>query len=161
MAKRAQGLPLNLIVLAAIAALILVLIIAFTVGGAGSFFGKIFQTSTTAVGDQMETVKTTCNSLCSQAESSTTSNAFTSSSYCSRKFNIDQDGSGKLGGYASDKGGDCTKPGLTGNYNCKGQKEKSITCFDAGVACTASISTPSGGLLTCTYNSVSNACECA
>ena len=68
MNKKAQSLPLNLIILAIIAALVLVLILAFTIGGAGSIFGKIFQTGTTTIGDSLDTAKTSCQSLCIQAE---------------------------------------------------------------------------------------------
>ena len=130
--KKAQGLPLNLIVLAAIAALVLVLVIAFTVGGSGTFFGKIYKGGTTAVGDELTVVKSTCTSLCDQAKLATTDAAYKGSSYCKRTFNVDLDSSGATGGFdvnGNVKAGD--------NYNAKKAMERGLTCGSAelGVAC--------------------------
>ena len=94
--KKAQGLPLNLIVLAVIAALILVLIIAFTIGGAGSFFSKIFKSGTTAVGDETSVVQDACRADCTRAQQSTSIPQWASSSYCRRTANIDINGNGTL-----------------------------------------------------------------
>ena len=94
--KKAQGLPLHLIVIAAIAALVLVLVIAFTIGGFGSFFGKIFQSGQTVVGDTTDVARTTCSGYCDTAKSSLTTTSWKSSQYCTKTFNIDKDGSGDL-----------------------------------------------------------------
>ena len=94
--KKAQGLPLHLIVIAVIAALILVIVIAFTIGGAGAFFSKIFSSGQAAIGDDTDVVKTTCNGLCDTAKGSLTVSAFQSSAYCSRTFNIDLNKDGML-----------------------------------------------------------------
>jgi hypothetical protein len=103
--KKAQGLPLNLIVLAVIAALILVLIIAFTIGGAGSFFSKIFKSGTTAVGDETSVVQDACRADCTRAQQSTSTPQWATSSYCRRTANIDLDGNGNL--TATEKGLKC------------------------------------------------------
>ncbi len=87
--KKAQGLPLNLIILAIVAALVLVLILAFTIGGAGSIFGKIFKTGTTAIGEDLETVQATCTDLCTEAEAADEPET---SEFCTKTFNVDLDG---------------------------------------------------------------------
>ncbi|MEK6807426.1 MAG: hypothetical protein AABX75_00190 [Nanoarchaeota archaeon] len=94
--KKAQGLPLNLIVLAAIAALVLVLVISFTVGGSGAFFGKIYRGGQTAVGDELTLVKTTCTSACDQAKLTAADAAYKTSTYCTRTFNVDVNNDGKI-----------------------------------------------------------------
>lgn len=96
MAKKAQGLPLNLIVLAAIAALILVLVIAFTIGGAGTFFKQIFNRGITAVGDDVDGAKTNCQNWCTQAQQLTTTAAWKASSYCTKTANIDVNKDGAI-----------------------------------------------------------------
>ena len=93
--KKAQGLPLNLIVLAAIAALVLVLGISFTVGGSGAFFGKIYKGGQTAVGDDLTVVKSACTAACDQAKLTTTDAAYKTSTYCTRTFNVDVNSDGK------------------------------------------------------------------
>ncbi len=114
--KKAQGLPLNLIVLAVIAALILVLIIAFTIGGAGSFFSKIFKSGTTAVGDETSVVQDACRADCTRAQQSTSTLAWKSTSYCRRISNIDVNGDGNLS--------------TTG--------EKGLKCWDSPISVTCS-----------------------
>src|SRR3989344_4987580 len=97
MAKRAQGLPLNLIVLAIIAALVLVLIIAFTVGGAGSTFSRIFKVSTSTTGEEIDSVRAACRNACNNAELSITgSSQWATADYCKKRFNLDVDSSGKI-----------------------------------------------------------------
>lgn len=97
MVKRAQGLPLNLIVLAIIAALVLVLIIAFTVGGAGSTFSRIFKVGTTTIGDEVDSVRAACRNACNNAELSVQNGQqWVNAEYCKKKINIDKNGNGKL-----------------------------------------------------------------
>ena len=152
--KKAQGLPLNLIVLAAVAALVLVLVVAFTVGGTGSFFGKIFRSGTAAAGNEQDVAITACNSLCDQAKSIAGTNLWTSTGVCTRTFSFDRDGDGKIGG------GACTSTGrhagdLVGAKYCgatstgKTMRESNINCADLGVACTVDIVTPAK-TVTCT-----------
>ncbi|MEK6923492.1 MAG: hypothetical protein AABW84_02265 [Nanoarchaeota archaeon] len=145
--KRGQGLPLELIVLAAIAAIVLVLIIAFTIGGGSVFFQKIFQGGTSAVGDDLSTARSSCNSLCSQAKLVTTTPSWKSSSYCKKEFNIDLDDDGELGGCDISSGSFanpledeiCTG----GTYNKVGQMEVGLTCYDSDID--VSCSTTIGG----------------
>jgi hypothetical protein len=94
--KKAQGLPLNMIVLAVIAALILVLVIAFTIGGAGTFFGKIFKGGITAVGDETSVVQDACRADCTRAQQSVSTVAWKTTSYCRRTSSIDIDGNGNI-----------------------------------------------------------------
>jgi hypothetical protein len=94
--KKAQGLPLNMIVLAVIAALILVLVIAFTIGGAGTFFSKIFKGGITAVGDETSVVQDACRADCTRAQQSVSTVAWKTTSYCTKKANIDRNGDGTL-----------------------------------------------------------------
>ncbi len=153
--KKAQGLPLNFIVLAAIAALVLILIIAFTVGGGAPFLSRIFKSGTTAVGDEIETVKTTCSNLCTQAQTISTTGAWDGTSFCSRKFNVDMDKDGKLGGYSA-------TGTAGGDYNAATprQKEKNIKCYESPISasCSVDISTPSGEIKTCI--SSATGCSC-
>ena len=147
MAKKGQGLPLELIVLAAIAAIVLVLIIAFTIGGGSVFFQKIFKGGTSAIGDDLATARNSCNSLCSQAKLATTTSAWSSSSYCKDTFDIDLDKDGDLGGCDISSG----SPGnpledeicTGGTYNKVGQMEVDLTCYDSDID--VSCSTTIGG----------------
>ena len=54
---KAQGLPLNFIVVAAITALVLILVIAFTVGGGAPFLCKVFKSDCSPKNYTWETVK--------------------------------------------------------------------------------------------------------
>lgn len=96
MDKKAQGLSLHFIVIAVIAALVLVLVIAFTIGGFGTFFGKIFGGGQAAVGEEIDVVRTTCAGLCDSAKASTTEASWKASTYCNRKFDIDLNNDGIL-----------------------------------------------------------------
>lgn len=132
--KRAQGLPMNLIVIAAIAALVLVLVIAFTIGGFGAFFSKIFGGGQAAVGEEIDVVRTTCAGLCDTAKGSTSITGWTASSYCNRNFDIDLDGDGGLGCSPEDE-----EAGLCeGELNKAGQDEVNINCWDPGIDVTCS-----------------------
>ncbi|MFH0868663.1 MAG: hypothetical protein V1839_00375 [archaeon] len=154
--RKAQGLPLNLIVLAAMAALILVLVVAFTIGGGSNFFSKIFKTGTTSIGDEISVVQAACNNLCEQAKTAATSPAWTSSAYCTKKYNIDRDGDGKLGGTKCP-----TDPlGLNCGLVGKTTKEKGLSCTDIGISCTVDLPTTSGNYTTCLVDSTSNKCAC-
>ncbi|MBS3063916.1 MAG: hypothetical protein J4445_00505 [DPANN group archaeon] len=155
MAKKGQGLPLELIVLAAIAAIVLVLIIAFTIGGGSVFFQKIFKGGTSAIGDDLATARNSCNSLCSQAKLATTTSAWSSSSYCKDTFDIDLDKDGDLGGCDISSG----SPGnpledeicTGGTYNKVGQMEVDLTCYnsDIDVSCSTTIGGDPASEATC------------
>ena len=64
---KSQGLPLNFIVLAAIAILILVLVVAFVMGGRSALGGEM----------TMEAAKTYCHNLCNQISTCAQSNDIT------------------------------------------------------------------------------------
>jgi hypothetical protein len=98
MAKSGQGLPLNLIVLAIIAALVLVVTIAFTVGGAGTTFSKIGKTATAATGDELETVRASCRSACDSSRFGLSSTSeWANSAYCKKATSLDLNGDGSIG----------------------------------------------------------------
>ena len=135
--KKAQGLPLNMIVLAVIAALILVLVIAFTIGGAGTFFGKIFKGGITAVGDETSVVQDACRADCTKAQQSISTAAWKTTSYCRRTSNIDLDGSGKIGGYDAN-GAEVKTIGTSADYNANKQQEKGLSCWESPITVTCS-----------------------
>ncbi len=127
MATKGQGLPLNLIVLAIIAALVLVLVIAFTVGGGGAAFSRIFKVGSTAVGEDIDSVRAVCRNACSNAELSVQSAPqWPSAEYCKKGFNIDRNGDGKIE--------DTVAGGAT-------TKERSIRCWDEPVSVSCQFST--------------------
>ena len=97
MNTKGQGLPLNLIVLAIIAAIILVIVIAFTVGGAGTTFSRISKAGVGATGDEIETVRNNCRQACATAESTVTNGLmWKQSRYCQMRSSLDLDASGKI-----------------------------------------------------------------
>ena len=111
------GLPLTVIVGAVIAALVLVTIISFTVGGTGTTFGKISKTAA-STGDEVSAFRATCTSLCNAAKPMETRDAWTSSDYITSRFNIDKDASGDLTG--DEIGIRCWEAPL--NINCRTNK---------------------------------------
>ena len=90
--KKAQGISLSFIVTAAIAALVLVLIIAFTVGGLGGFFRQL----TGAGPGELETIQSTCQSNCNKLAVITRDAQWSGSSYCRTTYTIDIDGDGDI-----------------------------------------------------------------
>ena len=135
--KKAQGLPLSFIVIAAIVALVLVIVVAFTIGGLGTFFGRIFGVGITAVGESIEDVRTVCSGLCDQAKQITTTGQWESTRYCTRAFNVDLDANGTI-----DAG------------------EANINCWDdeINIGCSFSISTPTGAV---TCNNPDSGVDCS
>ncbi len=90
--EKGQGLPLSFIVIAAISALVLILVIAFTIGGLGGFFKQIVAPAP----EELGTVQVACNSYCSQLAGAITSNQFNTSSFCTKTFAIDISKDGKI-----------------------------------------------------------------
>jgi hypothetical protein len=143
---KGQGLPMSFIVIAAIAALVLVLVIAFTVGGFGTFFGKIFGGGEEAIGKDIDLIRGTCNNLCETAKSIQFTSQWETSSYCSRTFSVDLDRDGQIGGY--------TEAGVSAaeteegpfTFNSFNEQEVNLYCYDnsIGIGCRAQISSPSG-----------------
>lgn len=89
---KGQGLPLSFIVIAAISVLVLILIIAFTLGPGGSFLKQLV----TPAPEEKGTVEVACNSFCAQLAGATTESQFTSSSFCTKTFAIDLNKNGKI-----------------------------------------------------------------
>ena len=88
--KKGQGLSINFIVIAAIAALVLVLVIAFTVGGLGGFFRKMTgATQTAEKGTDISTARASCQNLCSQMQQMTGPSGWASGAYCTNREWID------------------------------------------------------------------------
>lgn len=88
-----QGLPLSFIVIAAISALVLILVIAFTIGGLGGFFKQIVAPAPT----DLSTVQTSCTSFCNTAQTTAqTVDQFKNSDFCKKTFAIDLNKNGKI-----------------------------------------------------------------
>jgi len=92
MDKKAQGISINFIVIAAIAALVLVIVIAFTTGGLGTSLKQIFRSGQS---DQ-QSIITTCNTYCNQAKLVTAPNQWENTDYCTKTFDLDSDGDGEI-----------------------------------------------------------------
>jgi len=95
---KAQGLPLSFIVLAAISVLVLILIVAFTVGGAGSFFKQITIVGGGGKGEELSAVQTACTANCQklQADPTLTIEKFQGSDYCKKTSAVDLNKDGKI-----------------------------------------------------------------
>ncbi|MEK6923491.1 MAG: hypothetical protein AABW84_02260 [Nanoarchaeota archaeon] len=79
--KRGQGLPLNTIILAILALLVLVFVVLFATGAFENLFG---QTKTIAEATEADIVaaQTKCSQWCLQAQGSSTKLAWISSNFC-------------------------------------------------------------------------------
>ncbi len=80
----------NTIVGLIIALSALIIIVGFTTGGLGNLFSSVAETSP----DKIDTYKSNCNNLCNSAKAAISNSgidSFESSSYCSKKFLIDND----------------------------------------------------------------------
>lgn len=78
----------NTIVGLIIALSALIIIVGFTTGGLGNLFSSVAETSP----DKIDTYKSNCNNLCNSAKSTISSSGidtFSSSSYCTKQFLID------------------------------------------------------------------------
>jgi len=90
--KRAQSLPLNTIVLAAIAVLVLVLIVAFTTGSLTELFKPIGERTKKV---ELDSIKMECYDLCSDLKTAISDGRYTSvsqvenSAYARTTFAID------------------------------------------------------------------------
>ena len=66
--KKAQGMPMNVIIIAIIVLVVLVILIAFFAGGFGSIVGKVRDLFTgTTTGQARDAVIQTCQNLCDTA----------------------------------------------------------------------------------------------
>lgn len=161
MGKRAQGLPLSFIVLAAISVLILVIIVAFTVGGAGSFFRQIIGVAP----QEIDATRDACRSNCDRLTTITGTGQWTSSSYCSKTYALDIDGDKRAGGYGclpatGAAAGDCSKGVGDKICNKKCQQETNLRCWDSeiGIPCSVSFTTSAGTTLLCSEPAARTPC---
>ncbi len=89
--KKAQGMPMNVVIMAIIVLVVLVIVIAFFAGGFSSITKKLrdlFSGQTS--GQSKDIVLKTCQSLCEQSETLST-NLQPKSGYCTQLFNVDND----------------------------------------------------------------------
>ncbi|MBT3583036.1 hypothetical protein HN924_00375 [Candidatus Woesearchaeota archaeon] len=87
MNSKAQGLSLNYIVIAIVAALVLIIIVAFTTTGLGASLTKIFQASEQSTENaDVDIAKAACKNLCSNAKTVDSPEAWGAESYCSRTY---------------------------------------------------------------------------
>jgi hypothetical protein len=91
--KRGQSLPINTIVIAILALLVLVFVILFATGSFSSLFGQ-----TKNIGESSDTsivaAQTKCAQWCLTAQGSKTTSEWTSSKFCKDTQLIDTDGDG-------------------------------------------------------------------
>lgn len=95
MIMRKGQISMNTIVYVAIALLVLVLIVSVTTGSFGNLAGQFKDVTP----DALESVKTKCTTMCNTAKTAVVASgtdAFGTSQYCSRTFNIDVDGDGSI-----------------------------------------------------------------
>jgi len=133
--KRAQGLPISTIVIAAISVLVLIMLIIFFTGG----FSKIFKqtnTVTNIVEADITAAQTKCTTWCSQAQN-LDADGQKKSSYCTRAQGIDINGDGTKLDTGSDEAGltnSCKQANDNDDYLCCNQAPINTPC--SGVSCT-------------------------
>jgi hypothetical protein len=87
--KRGQGISLNFIVIAIIAAMVLVIIIAFTVGGLGTSLSKIFQAGEQNEDSDVDLAKANCKSMCDVASGVDSPLEWNTVDYCTKTYLFD------------------------------------------------------------------------
>ncbi len=89
--KKAQGMPMNVVIIAIIVLVVLVIIIAFFAGGFSSITEKIRNLFTGQTsGQQRDIVVQTCQNLCDTAQSLTAEQQ-PDSGFCKQTFIVDHD----------------------------------------------------------------------
>src|SRR3989338_4281155 len=90
--RKAQGMPMNVIIIAIIVLVVLIILIAFFAGGFSSVVGKVRDLFTgTTSGQSKDVVIQTCQNLCDTAKV-LPAGAQKSSGYCKQSFLVDDDG---------------------------------------------------------------------
>ena len=89
MDKKAQGISLNFIVIAIIAALVLIIIIAFTVGGLGTSLSKIFAAEESSGDADIDLAQATCEKFCNDASQIDSPSKWKGEDYCSKTFVVE------------------------------------------------------------------------
>ncbi len=88
--KKAQGMPMNVIIIAIIVLVVLVILIAFFAGGFGSIVGKVRDLFGGSAGQAKDLAIQTCTSLCESAGNLPSTNQ-KESGYCKQTFLVDDD----------------------------------------------------------------------
>ena len=91
--KRGAELPMNVIVIAVIALIVLILVVGFFMGGTSILFEKMAGVFKGGYDDMSATVQT-CESHCRVAESLSTDIAKKNSAYCKATYSLDNDFNG-------------------------------------------------------------------
>jgi hypothetical protein len=142
--SRAQGLPLNLIILGIIAALVLSIVVAFTVGGTGSTFNKIGKTGA-QIGGELESLQASCRTACDSSRLGLTATSqWGSSAYCVKKLNLDLNGNGLID--SGETGLGCWQSPIS--TSCTGQVQSAgnvFTVTEANCPGGTTVASPSGG----------------
>jgi len=85
MNRKAQGLSLEYIVIAALAALVLIIGVAFTISGSSTFLTQILG----AGPDDIQVARSTCNNLCQQSQGVLNDEEWDNSAFCQKSYDID------------------------------------------------------------------------
>lgn len=132
MSKRGQGLPVETIVIAAIAVIILLLVVGFATGALGGLFKR---TTTIAQASEADitAAQTKCSQYCVSAQNSRTLGLWSATTYCQKKFNFDFDGDGQAGGYNKTATACVVLSGGVYDKICSDQKEV-LHCSDSPIS---------------------------
>lgn len=123
--KRAQGIPMETVIIAIIVLVVLVVIIAFFVSGTGTVIDKIKGIFGASKGEDLAIVKSSCETFCDQAVSADLQPQ--QSKYCTYQFKLDKNNDNKAD--------------TTENNDGK-QVTKAFYCDDAGVSVGCSFTCP-------------------
>ena len=95
--KKAQGMPMNVVILGIIVLVVLIVVLVFFVGGTTNITQKIRDIVTGRVGTQsVELSVEDCRQFCSSAEKLPNGDLQRDSAYCKKAFIVDLSGDGKL-----------------------------------------------------------------
>lgn len=121
--KKAQGMPVNVIIIAIIVLVVLVILIAFFAGGFGSIAGKVKEVFSIAVGMHKDRAINACQDYCANAQSSPAGSAAQrQSSYCKASFLVDDDGNSDTIPVRMNCGPNSAPPTLSATEEGKGIK---------------------------------------
>jgi len=137
--KKAQGLPLNLIVLAIIALIVLVLVVGFATGSLSKLFGSTHALVSTTSEADIVAAQNTCSQLCLQAARIQTPAEFKKSSYCTRIFKFELNGDGNI----------TDEPKPNGNEGglgapCVADGDEYACCRESPISVPCKVETPTG-----------------
>jgi len=128
--KRGAELPMNVIVIAVIALIVLILVVGFFMGGTSILFEKMAGVFKGGYDDMSATVQT-CESHCRVAESLSTDIAKKNSAYCRATYSLDNDFNGLVD---RANGNDQDKDAVKVKYYCHTSVDSVNTKQVPGVA---------------------------